>query len=274
MLLNQIHKNTPNRIVASGRVVDIRDENWALLQMYKIFTLLIYCSLSLPCSSQNLYSASGIASYYANIFDGRKTACGEIFSNKKMTAAHPFLPFGTVVKVTNSTNNRAVLVRINDRGPFVKNRLIDLSQAAADSLGMIHSGLCVVKIEEIKPSIINEKSSVLADTSVYRFPEDWIGTWSGTLKIYSPRGLDQQVAMKLYILKTDLPHRYKWTIIYDNISRNYELVVHDSAKQIYSLDERNGIDIVGTILGNRFISRSSLSGNLFESKYHLVTRER
>ena len=90
--------------------------------------------------SQPKYAATGHASYYAAKFDGRKTANGEIFSNKKLTAAHRTLPFGTIVKVTNVKNNKSVVVRINDRGPYAKNRIIDLSHAAADSLGIIHAG--------------------------------------------------------------------------------------------------------------------------------------
>lgn len=82
----------------------------------------------------------GIASYYADKFNGRRTASGETFSNGALTAAHRSLPFGSKVRVTNPANGRSVVVRINDRGPFHGNRLIDLSKSAASSLGIIQRG--------------------------------------------------------------------------------------------------------------------------------------
>ena len=76
----------------------------------------------------------GIASYYADFYEGRTTANGEIYRQNKITAAHKTLPFGTKVEVTNLANNKTVLVRINDRGPYVKGRIIDLTKAAAKEM--------------------------------------------------------------------------------------------------------------------------------------------
>ncbi len=92
----------------------------------------------------------GLAAYYSNRLDGRKTASGQVFDQTKLTAAHPTLPFGTLVKVTNTKNNRSVVVRINDRGPTHAGRVIDLSRAAASKLGMLRSGLAPVKLEVVK----------------------------------------------------------------------------------------------------------------------------
>ncbi len=92
-------------------------------------------------------SQTGIASFYASGFHGKKTASGEIFSNRKYTAAHRKLPFGTKVKVTNLSNNKKVIVKINDRGPYAKGRIIDLSYQAAKDLDMIKKGVVKVKIE-------------------------------------------------------------------------------------------------------------------------------
>ena len=89
---------------------------------------------------------SGKASWYGGKFHGRKTASGEIFNQNALTAAHRYLPFGTRVKVTNINNGRSVIVRINDRGPFIKNRVIDLSSAAAKSIGLIRVGVAPVQI--------------------------------------------------------------------------------------------------------------------------------
>jgi rare lipoprotein A len=95
-------------------------------------------------------SETGIASYYGEKYHGRPTANGEIFNMHELTAAHPKLKFGTKVKVTHLANQRAVTVRINDRGPFVKGRVIDLSQAAATELQMVRAGLAEVKIEIVE----------------------------------------------------------------------------------------------------------------------------
>jgi rare lipoprotein A len=92
----------------------------------------------------------GKASYYGPKFHGKKTANGEIFDQNKMTAAHKSLPFGTVCKVTNRSNRKSVIVRINDRGPFVKGRILDLSYQAMKMLGGLRSGVINVKIEIIK----------------------------------------------------------------------------------------------------------------------------
>lgn len=92
----------------------------------------------------------GVASYYAHKFHGRTTSNGEIYNMYELTAAHKTLPFNTIVRVTNLDNGRSVEVRINDRGPFVKGRIIDLSLKAAESLGMIEKGTAPVKIEILK----------------------------------------------------------------------------------------------------------------------------
>jgi rare lipoprotein A len=93
------------------------------------------------------FRQEGIASWYGGEFDGRPTASGEIFNAGLFTAAHPALPFGTVLTVTNKQNNRKVTVRVNDRGPFVAARIIDLSRAAAEVLDMLATGTAPVVLE-------------------------------------------------------------------------------------------------------------------------------
>ena len=100
--------------------------------------------------SKSLKAMEGIASYYADDFNGKKTANGETYNMYKMTAAHRSLPFNTKVKVTNLDNKRSIIVRINDRGPFKLERIIDLSMAAATQLGMKGSGTANVKLEVIE----------------------------------------------------------------------------------------------------------------------------
>ncbi|MDX2307435.1 MAG: septal ring lytic transglycosylase RlpA family protein [Hyphomicrobium sp.] len=94
------------------------------------------------------HALNGIASYY---WQEQKTASGEMFDRRAMTAAHPTLPMGTKVRVTNLANGRSAIVRINDRGPFKPGRVIDVSEAAADTLGMRQAGLTKVKIDVVSP---------------------------------------------------------------------------------------------------------------------------
>jgi rare lipoprotein A len=89
----------------------------------------------------------GVASYYAHKFHGRETASGEIYDETALTAAHRRLPFGTLVRVTNLVNGRSVVLRINDRGPFVEGRVIDVSYRAARELDFVEEGLARVRLE-------------------------------------------------------------------------------------------------------------------------------
>ncbi|MGB7738491.1 MAG: septal ring lytic transglycosylase RlpA family protein [Steroidobacteraceae bacterium] len=89
----------------------------------------------------------GVVSWYGAQFQDRKTASGERFDSGAFTMAHPRLPFGTMVRVTNLRNGRSVVVRVNDRGPFVGKRIADLSQAAASEIGMMRKGVARARIE-------------------------------------------------------------------------------------------------------------------------------
>ncbi len=116
----------------------------------KIVILWVFVALSLhPARAQTGFSQQGEASYYAQKFNGRTTANGEIFKNSELTAAHLDLPFNTILKVTNLESGKTVIVRINDRGPFIRGRIIDLSKAAAHQLDMVIAGTANVKLEVI-----------------------------------------------------------------------------------------------------------------------------
>ena len=91
--------------------------------------------------------SQGLASYYT---EGTKTANGETFNSAELTAAHPNLPFGTKLRVTNTNTGKSVIVRVNDRGPFVKGRVVDVSYSAAQALGMVHSGTANVKLDVVQ----------------------------------------------------------------------------------------------------------------------------
>ena len=101
----------------------------------------------------------GKASYYSNKFNGRSTASGEKYNARKLTAAHRSLPFGTCVKVTNVFNDSSVIVRINDRGPFVKGRIIDVSHHAAHKLEFLLMGVTKVRIEIVDTLLMKGDST-------------------------------------------------------------------------------------------------------------------
>jgi len=103
---------------------------------------------------------NNVSSWYGGKFHGRRTASGEIFNTNSLTAAHKTLPFGTIVKVTNIANGKFTLVRINDRGPFVPGRIIDLSRAAAEEIGMIGSGVARVRLDIVARAKIKDILSI------------------------------------------------------------------------------------------------------------------
>ncbi len=98
------------------------------------------------------YDVVGLASWYGNEFVGSPTANGETFSDNRMTAAHPTLPLPSLVRVTNLSNGRQIVVRVNDRGPFVGGRIIDLSKRAAHALGYVRNGTARVRVQYIGPA--------------------------------------------------------------------------------------------------------------------------
>lgn len=114
------------------------------LAKYAVIVLLFYFFIG---NIYDSYVTVGRASWYGKKFHGRKTANGEVYDKYALTAAHRRLPFGTKVKVTRLDNNREVIVRINDRGPYIPGRIIDLSKGAAKELGMLKKGLVKVKLK-------------------------------------------------------------------------------------------------------------------------------
>jgi len=104
-----------------------------------------------PAPERNVASTSaaphGIASFYT---EGTKTASGEKFDTNELTAAHPTLPFGTKLRVTNTHTGRSVTVRVNDRGPYVPGRVVDVSYSAAEALGMVNKGVAPVKLDVVQ----------------------------------------------------------------------------------------------------------------------------
>ncbi|MDP4198542.1 MAG: septal ring lytic transglycosylase RlpA family protein [Bacteroidota bacterium] len=113
-------------------------------------TSVVLSSCAVHSTIRAVATQEGLASYYSNDFQGRRTSSGEIFDNSRFTAAHRTYPFGTVVRVTNLESDAVVTVRINDRGPVKPERIIDLSYAAAQKLGILRSGLGHVRIDVVE----------------------------------------------------------------------------------------------------------------------------
>jgi len=116
--------------------------------MALLTTLAVGCATTAPTVKRSTTDSQiGMASYYAHKFHGRRTASGEVYDMHELTAAHRNLPFGTRVRVTNLRNHKSIVVTINDRGPFKKGRIIDVSYEAARQLGMIGPGTAKVKVD-------------------------------------------------------------------------------------------------------------------------------
>ena len=149
-------------------------------------------TLITPAFADYVYKSTAVASYYADKFHGRKTSNGEIFNMYALTAAHKTLPFNTKVKVTNLTNGKSVIVRINDRGPFVKGREIDLSKAAASKLDMIKSGTAKVKL-----TIITNDNTTSSKQAEKWKTADKTKTWDIQLGAFSKRSNAEAMVKRL-----------------------------------------------------------------------------
>lgn len=132
------------------------------------------------------YKSEGKASFYAKRFHGRKTASGERFNNKDFTAAHISLPFGTILRVRNTSNDKITFVRINDRGPFNKHRLVDISKRAANELGIDGVGKVLIEGALLKklPNTLAEADNNLNDLFLgYSYDKELIKTHRSFIEV-------------------------------------------------------------------------------------------
>ena len=128
--------------------------NKTLLSSALLATLLpVVSDAQAPNSSQ---IQKGIASYYHDSLHGMKTASGERYHRGRLTAAHKTLPLGTKIQVTDTRTGRSIVVKVNDRGPFAKGRILDLSREAADELGIIKKGVASVELKVVRSSLRSE----------------------------------------------------------------------------------------------------------------------
>jgi rare lipoprotein A len=213
--------------------------------MMKIL-LLIFAIASAMASYGQVQT--GRASFYADKFEGSLTASGEKYKHSKLTAAHKSLPFGTRVRITNLVNGQTVEVIINDRGPYVENRIIDLSKAAAEKLGFINLGLTDVKLEVIDPGDGKSKSqNVVIDNVVVDEKE----FYEFDIHRLNPKGFGVQIGTYQELVNL--------MRLSDNLKNSYKRKVSVQVKIL------NGVKYYSLILG-QFSSRAKASAVLDELK--------
>lgn len=130
-------------------VYSVINRGLIIKNLHKIlFSVFLILWISNSCAQ---HTETGYASYYNDKLEGKQTANGEVYRMDELTAAHRTLPFNTKIKVTNLSNNKTVIVRVNDRGPYAKGRILDLSKKAAVKLDFIDRGVIKIKLEVIAP---------------------------------------------------------------------------------------------------------------------------
>ncbi|MEM0993197.1 MAG: septal ring lytic transglycosylase RlpA family protein [Bacteroidota bacterium] len=164
----------------------------------KIYSFLFALCLTFGLSAQEY----GRASFYADSFQGLKTASGELYSKSEMTASHNTLPFGTMVRITRLDTKKSVVVRINDRGPFIKGRITDLSRKAAEQLGIISSGEVQVKLDVVgqgKPVSVANKTTTTPKGATAAKPKATTTAQPSTTKrpaVYNDSSVPKKVTTK------------------------------------------------------------------------------
>lgn len=203
------------------------------------------------------YNRVGVASWYGPKFHGKKTANGEIFDQYAMTAAHPTLPLPSVARVTHLGTGHQILVRINDRGPFIGNRIIDLSKHAADELGYKSSGVTKVRVEYIGPAPLTGPLLPIAQASVKTNKSSRVNTW--------PQNPKQKYRVALSKPKTSASG---WFVQAGAFTKKTK------AKQIARNMQISGQPLVQTAwVGNRYIYRVLVGPYASKSEANAQQRE-
>lgn len=213
-----------------------------LIKLYNMRKTAFSIVFALLTTSLLAQTQAGKASFYADKFEGRPTASGEKYKHNKLTAAHKTLPFGTKVRVTNTTNNQSVEVVINDRGPYVDGRVIDLSKSAAEKLGFVNLGLADVKIEVVDAG--DGKTSD-APRPIGQVSVEEKEFYDFEVERNKPTGFGVQIATY-----QELVNLMRLT---DNLKKSYQ------KKVIVQVKVLNGVKYYGLILG-QFSTRAKADG--------------
>ncbi|MCX8491272.1 MAG: septal ring lytic transglycosylase RlpA family protein [Cyclobacteriaceae bacterium] len=195
--------------------------------MKKLFSILLYFTVA----SAMAQVQTGKASFYADKFEGSPTASGEKYRASKLTAAHKTLPFGTKVRVTNLANNESVVVTINDRGPFVEGRIIDVSKSAAERLSFFNQGTAEVKLEIVDATDGKQDTQPVAVDHVVVEDKE---TYQFDIKRVSPTGYGLQLGTYQELVNV--------MKIVDNLRRAYKKKVAVQVKIV------NGIKFYSIIM--------------------------
>jgi rare lipoprotein A len=198
--------------------------------MNKFYLISLLLLGTLPSIAQ---VQTGKASFYADKFEGVSTASGERYRHNKLTGAHKTLPFGTKVRVTNTENNQSVEVVINDRGPYVEGRIIDLSKEAAERLGFVNKGLAEVKLEVVDPG--NGKMKEQPMRTIDQVTVDEKEFYDFEISRLKPRGFGVQIGTYMELVNL--------MRLADNLKNSYQKQVRVQVKII------NGVKYYGLILG-------------------------
>jgi rare lipoprotein A len=192
-----------------------------------LILFLLFCAFL-----SNAQTQTGRASFYADKFEGSPTASGEKYKHSKLTAAHKSLPFGTKVRVTNIVNNQTVEVVINDQGPYVDGRIIDLSKSAAQQLGFINQGLTEVKVEVIDAGDGKGSGQVALVDKVAVDEKEF---YDFEIKRLNPKGFGVQIGTYQELVNL--------MRLADNLKNSYKKKVNVQVKVI------NGVKYYSLILG-------------------------
>ena len=182
--------------------------------MKKLILFLMLSFAAITGTFAEMYKANVEASYYADKFHGRRTANGEIFNMYDFTAAHKTLPFNTILKITNISNGKSVTVRVNDRGPFVAGREIDLSKAAAEKLDMLGSGTAQVSIEILQRGAETAISAATAKKAAGSAGAENPGSQPKTTAAAkpAPSSSKDDVTEEVAVLKEEPVEELRWDI--------------------------------------------------------------
>ncbi len=202
--------------------------------MKKLLTLLAFFAVV----GSQAQVQTGKASFYADKFEGRTTASGEKYKHNKLTAAHKTLPFGTRVRVTNLANQKQVEVTVNDRGPYVDGRIVDLSRSAAEQLGYINQGIADVSLEVINPGDGKSPTQVVIQDSA---PPEEKEFYDLDVKRLNPGGFGVQLGTYQELVNL--------MRLADNLKASYKKKVTVQVKNV------NGTKFYALILGG-FSSRA------------------
>ena len=201
------------------------------MKLKRLFFTLLISSTFFTISVAQVQT--GKASFYADKFEGIQTASGEKYRHNKLTGAHKTLPFGTKVRVTNLANEKTVEVTINDRGPYVDGRVIDLSKAAAEELGFLNNGLADVKLEVIDPG--DGKAKDMGRT-IDQVTVDEKEFYEFEITRFKPKGYGVQIGTYQELVNL--------MRLADNLKNSYQKEVTVQVKII------NGVKYYGLIIGH------------------------